>query len=128
MTLVEVMAGLAIMGTLVTGLLVATGRLKAQDLQAQLRLEACQVADDLLTGWWSPKEDFPRTGNGTVRRNGNWRWRTRPIRSNRAERMGAQVVALEVFPIGTHGGAPVARVDVLLPEENDAPQGRTDTD
>ena len=129
MTLVEVLVGLAIMGSLVVALLVATSRLKAQDACAEYRLEACRVADGLLSGWWARKEEFPRTGSGIVE-GGSWSWRTRLVPNRAAKEIGAQVVALEVFPGRSDGGDPVVRVEVVLPdeEESDVPQDRPDPD
>ena len=48
MTLVEAALGMALLGTLLVALLVATGQMTAQRGRAERRLEACQAIDALL--------------------------------------------------------------------------------
>jgi len=129
MTLIEVMAGLAIMGTVLGALLVAAARLRIQSARAELRLEACGTADRLLDRWWPQKDRLPREDTGTVRAAGKtWRWRTHPVANGAAEQMGAQVVAVEVYPADRQGEGPMAHVEVLLPKESHAKADRPDAD
>jgi len=115
LTLVEASLGLAILGTLLAAVVVGGARLTG----ARLRLEACRLADEMLSAWWAKREEFPRTGEGPVPGHERWRWRTRLVEHPQAAALGAEVVALELFV--SEGGdeaagaaPPAARVELLL--------------
>ena len=113
MTLIEVLGGLAILGTLLVALLVARDRHARQWQRAGERVEAARVADDLLTAWWAEPAKFPRRSAGTV---GEWRWRTDDATDADARRLGLAVVRLRVWPADDLGAVPVT-IDVALPPE-----------
>jgi hypothetical protein len=64
MTLIEVAAGLAILGTLMASLLVARSRYLRQWATAGRKQEAVIAADALLSAWWNQIETLPRHGTG----------------------------------------------------------------
>ena len=116
-TLVEALAGTAIMGTLLAGILIARGRLAAQAGRAAMRVEACRAADDLLERWWPKRQEFPANDGGEIAGRPGWTWRTREVASESAKRMHVRVVALEIFG-PQPGPEPAAGVEILLPAED----------
>ena len=124
-TLVEALAGMVLLGTLLVAMLVAKGRLTIQAQRAENRLQACQVLDGLLEGWWPDRKALPRSDTGGVPERPGWRWRTQIVESQSADAMRAQVVAVEVFAPNTRDRLPAARVEILLPLE-DKPQDKAD--
>ncbi len=142
-TLVEVTAGLAVMGALLVSVLIATSRLKAQSARSAMRADACEVADGLLAGWWPKPDQLPRDAEGVVIGPGgqSWRWRTRRVRRADADakNLSAEVIAIEVFAADIGGEdrdeQPAARVEIVLAEEGyadpttqPAPAGGPDAD
>lgn len=136
LTLVEAVAGIAVLGALLTGVLVAASRLRVQDARAARRIEACAIADELLAGWWAKPERLPRSGEGPVRGRKGWRWRTRIVENERAWAIPAEVVLVEILPplpsdLAASPVEPAARVEIVLPapgRDPNAPQKRTDAD
>jgi prepilin-type N-terminal cleavage/methylation domain-containing protein len=125
LTLVEVLAGMALLGTFLAAALVAGARLTAQRGDAERRLEALRVADELLEGWWRDVDNFPRHGEGRVSGRVTWHWTTRPVESEAARAIGCDVVALELRQAtaagaGSTDGEPAVRVELVLPAEEEA--------
>jgi type II secretory pathway pseudopilin PulG len=122
-TLVEALAGLVILGTLLVAVLVANSRLHRQRGRTAQRLEAVRVADRLLDGWWQKRDEFPRRDEGAVaadRSGRSWSWRTSVVENEDADALGCEVVALEVFAVTETGRTPsdaACRVEVLLPQK-----------
>lgn len=125
MTLIEVLAGLALLAALLMAVLTARTRAALQWTRANERLRAVHAADRLLTEWWRHPRDIPREGEGAISGAADLRWRTRVVPSRGSAELGAEIVRLEVgrFAPGGNGGdfhpAAVA-VEVLLPVEESA--------
>ena len=118
LTLVEAACAMALLGSLLVGILLAGARLARQQGRAERRIEAAGIADALLVGWWAKRDEFPRADAGAVPGRYGWRWRTQVVAGDDADAMNAEVVALEVFaPHATPEDAPAIRVEVLLPKE-----------
>jgi len=106
---------MALLGALLTSLIAAAGNMRRQALQADRRIEACRIADALLSRWWDGETPFPRNASGIVEAHEGWRWRTRVVPNRDAWRVYGEVVALELFCEAPAGREPAARVEVLLP-------------
>jgi len=123
LTLVEAVAGIAILGAMLAAVLVATSRLRIQDAQAARRIEACRLADAMLDELWKKPEDFPRKGSGRVSGSRDWQWRASVVPSVDANELNSEVVAVEFFQANkaankasiADGGPPALRVEVVLP-------------
>jgi hypothetical protein len=123
LTLVEAVAGIAILGAMLAAVLVATSRLRVQDAQAARRIEACRLADAMLEELWKKPEDFPRKGSGRVSGSRDWQWRASVVPSADANELNGEVVAVEFFQANkaatkasiADGGPPALRVEVVLP-------------
>lgn len=122
LTLIEVVAALAVLGTLLTAILMAEGRCRRQTAGARMRLAACRAVDGLLEQWWASSEKFPRDAEGEIEGQPKLHWKTAVVDNEAVERLGGQVVRLSVF------GAEepwrersLVTVDVVLPQEK--PEG-----
>src|SRR5437016_4406954 len=101
MTLIEIVAGLVILGTILASLAIARGRFARQWADADRRLAAARSLDALIAQWMdaSPPQ-VPLNRQGTLGDNTKLIWRTRVLRDPSAARLGAAVVRVEVFQRG----------------------------
>jgi prepilin-type N-terminal cleavage/methylation domain-containing protein len=97
MTLVEVLAGMALIGTLLVGILLAEGRATQQQAQAGRRVHACALADGLLSEWTAPGQSVPRESQGRVSGHPQWAWRTRVVKSSLPEELDCEVISVELY-------------------------------
>ena len=119
MTLVELLAGLALMGSVLTGLLVARQRCLIQWRQANLRIDTCLAADQLLASCWQQPQSLPRAGSGTTGAQRQYTWTTQRVPNAEVELLGGRVIRLEVA--GSGAAAPRVIVDVVVPAERNGP-------
>jgi len=82
MTLVEVLAGLALMGSVFAAILMAHGRLTRQHQSAGQRQAIVDATDKLLSDWWTEPIEVPCPARGrlpvTTAGGGKaYRWETR---------------------------------------------------
>jgi hypothetical protein len=120
------MAGSVLLGTLLAAIVIADARLKTQIRTSELRVEACDVADEWLRAMWASEGGVPREDEGEVAGREGWRWRTRRVENPAAVEMTAEIVSLEIFAPGI-GERPLAvRVELLLPRESDEAKRGTD--
>src|SRR5438105_940290 len=96
MTLIEVLAGLALLAALLAGIVSVKARATRQWVRADQRLRAIAAADALLGTWWQDPRTFPRAGAGVAPGGGQWRWQTRVVANPNVEALGAQDVRLQV--------------------------------
>lgn len=113
-TLVEVLAGSALLGTLLVSILVADGRLKLQGRSAGAHIEACGLADEQLERFFASKEGVPPEGSGDLAGHEGWRWRTRRVETDCAPAPDAEIVALDVFGPGKADSPPTVTVQILV--------------
>jgi hypothetical protein len=112
-TLVEVVASLMLLGTLLVGVLLAHRRHAQQIGSAAARLQAIKAADGLFSEWceqgsWGTARSagqFPGEPNLV------WRWSVVPSRGLR--NFGAAIGRLEVFRAGEDYETPLATVEVV---------------
>lgn len=97
MTLVEVVAGLALLGTLLAAVLVVRARYARQSAAAERRLQAVAAADALLAAWHTDPRLLPRYGSGRVDGDAQLAWRTALVPNREVNDLGAQVVHLEIL-------------------------------
>ena len=118
MTLIEVVAGLALLAAVLSLVFAARSHVARQQVRADRRLAAVAAADALLAAWWQDPSKFPRAGGGTVPGRPDLVWRTGIVPNPAAEALGSQAVRLEVTsagPPGVAGARPVVSVEVVLP-------------
>jgi hypothetical protein len=127
LTLIEVVASLAILGTLLVSMLMARQRYSRQWTLAVRKGEAVSAADQLLSEWWRDPRKLPLEGRGVIAGHPDLMWRTRTMDNRDADALDAQVVRLEVFTQAERqkGNTQVkekalATVDLLLPKPEEA--------
>jgi len=102
LTLIEVVAAIAILGTILVGIVLAKSRLTRQLVEADQRLAAVRAADELIAGWWTRDAGVPVDDAGVVDDHPEWSWRTHVMANPLIERWGARVVRVEVRPSEGH--------------------------
>jgi hypothetical protein len=120
MTLIELLAGLVVLGTVLASIGMARGRFLRQWAEADRRLAATRAVDHLLERWMSgPAERIPLAAQGELYGMTRHVWRTTPRRDRAAEALGLTIVRLDVFDRATEpraGAAPVVSVEFLVPQ------------
>lgn len=114
-TLIEAVASLALLGALLTALLLARSRVTRQMAAADRRLAAVGTADTLLNQWWQGG-NLPRNSAGQTR--DGFAWSTRVVRNAPAEQLGAAVLRLEVSDASPRPAMPPVVVELLVPAAN----------
>lgn len=119
LTLVEVIAGLVLLATLLASILIAFGSQAAQMRKSRDRIRAVQLADRLLRDW-SSRNTIPAIGSEqSLEGTKDWRWRLVDASSDDPDAAGLSVVRLEVFsPIASTAEQVLASVDLLVPGRN----------
>ena len=111
-TLIEVIAGLVILGTILAALLIARGRFAQQEAMAQRKLAATRSLDALVSQWLNgPVGAIPVSARGDLGES-NQTWRTHLIPDPSAESLGAHVMRVEVFD--RNARQPILTLDLLL--------------
>ena len=123
MTLVEVVAGLALLGSVLVAMLLARAGYMRQAARANRRLEAVAAADALLAAWHRDPAILHPGSGGTVAGEGQLAWRTRLVPSAEADSLGARVVRLEMLDERSATSPPpvLATVEFLVEPENHEP-------
>ncbi len=115
LTLVEAIAGLALLAIVLVSTMVARAHCQRQARMAACRHEAVLAADALLTRWWRSPGGIPRLASGeasAARR--TLLWRTTPALNPPVAALGAQVVRLEIFEVPAAGSDPLVTVEVVV--------------
>lgn len=104
-TLIEIVAGLVILGTLLVSVSIARARFLRQWAEADRKLTAVRAADKLMARWMSgPPQNVPLAGEGPLEGAANFTWRTRIFRDPAASDLGALLVRLEVNDLAAPAG------------------------
>jgi hypothetical protein len=126
MTLIEVLAGLVVLGTVLTGILLIRSRYTRQLNLAEKRLAAIAQADQLIESWLGGEVNgVPVSGTGALGETFVWRTSPAPF-DEAARRLASQIVRLEVLSaadITARRVVPAAlvQVDLLVPGLRPAP-------
>jgi type II secretory pathway pseudopilin PulG len=121
LTLVEVIAGLVLLATLLASILVAFGSQAAQIRAARDRITAVELADRLLSEW-SSQNAIPAVGTEQNLAGTNaWRWRIVAGQSAELALSGVSSVRVEVWRSKQTGADQVlAWAEVLVPGKSGA--------
>jgi type II secretory pathway pseudopilin PulG len=116
MTLIEVVAALVILGTVLASLVVARARYLHQWALATRRQEAVMIANSLLSAWWGQSAQLPQHAGGELP-DRHLRWQTRTVDDAPIASLGVVTIRLEVFEDGeqavTNPAQPLVAVDVV---------------
>jgi hypothetical protein len=115
MTLMEVMAGLVILATVLAFVVTARARYLHQAADADARQVAVKAADALLSNWWQDPASVPQNGSGKI--DEQLRWETHARSVGPRDELEVDVVRLEVFRSGEVGpdAKPLVSVEVVTP-------------
>ena len=113
-TLLEVVVGLVLMGTLVASALVALSSQRHSIQLAKAKKEANTVSERLLTTWYEVRGRVPLRDQGIVQQNQDWIWRTYPIGTKTVCGLEANIVRLEVVGIAGNDPKPIVLVSLEL--------------
>ncbi len=82
-TLIETLASLVILGSLLCSLVIARANLSVQQSTAELNLQANKMLDQLLTQWWIEDnenlKDLSQIHEGAIEGNTRFTWRITPL-------------------------------------------------
>jgi hypothetical protein len=115
-----VIAGLVVLGTVLTGVLVARGRFLRQRAAADRQLRAIEAVDRLVDGWTAGGTSFesvPRFGSGPLPGVEGCRWRTAERRNPDAAALASHLVRVEVWSPGeaeTQRQRPIVSLELLI--------------
>jgi hypothetical protein len=89
-------AAVAILGTVLVGIVLAKARHTRQLARAQRLSAAVRAADELIAAWWTSPAGVPVGAWGVAGTDGSLAWETRQVPNGPIERLGARVVRVEV--------------------------------
>ena len=122
LTLIEVVAAIAILGTLLVGVVLAKSRHTRQAALAQTKMQAVLLTDELIAGWWDGADGVPIGDEGVLSEADALRWQTRLVNNHKIASLGARVVRVEVHEEdrdlrhGDRRDEPVLIVDLVVPD------------
>lgn len=116
MTLIEVVAGIALLGTVLATTVLAQARLLRQHQRALLKLQAVEAADRLLAQWSMEGRTLPRQATGTLIPSPLVNWQTRPATDQVDGALSISVVEFTaIAATDPTGMPPLVRVELAVP-------------
>ncbi len=95
-TLIEVLASVALLGALLSMMLISVARHTEQARMAQDRLEAFQIADSLLTDWLVQNGGVIPSEQGSIQGHPDWEWQIEGKVSHGLANLGAHTAVLMI--------------------------------
>lgn len=123
LTLIEVVAAIAILGTVLVGVVLAKSRHARQIALTQRRFAAVRAADELIAGWWAGAPSVPIGQSGVIASDKSMAWQTLVVENEAIAQLGSRVVRVEIReadPAGQRSDSAndvLLAVDLVLPEE-----------
>lgn len=114
-TLVEFVAGMVLLATLLVGVLQAYGLHHRQLTHAENRLAATHIADAQLSAWLRRSAGVPTFGGGPIVGKPGWSWQTRRIGQRFIAGLAVDIIRHEVYSLhqGTGSRLPLSSVDIV---------------
>lgn len=117
-TLIEVVASLLLVGTLLVAVMTGHRRLVQQARLAQERIAAVEALDELLASAEDSGVNPLVELHGKIPGNNPYMWRTMLRDDTGAAQLGGVIVRIEVFDESKEGALPLAAVELLQPGDN----------
>ncbi|CAN0317727.1 unnamed protein product, partial [Ectocarpus fasciculatus] len=119
-TLIEVLAALALLGSLAVAMVLSRARLVEQHQRAEQKLQAVEVANDLQAGWWAEDPNaIPIETSGDIEDNPGWVWETEARKHRELESFAAQVVEVRIVDRSQSAvGVELPSADLVLPQQD----------
>ena len=115
MTLIEVVAGIALLGTILTTTVLAQARLLRQHQRALVKLQAVEAVDRLLTQWSVAGHEIPVGSSGVLLETPQVSWRTRLQRNQTDGPLSVAVVELTAYAASDPPDMPpLVRVELAI--------------
>ncbi len=116
MTLIEVVAGIALLGTILTTTVMAQARLLRQHQRALVKLQAVEAVDRLLAQWSVEGQEIPVESSGVLLNSPAVSWRTR-LKSEKTDGpLSVAIVELVASAANDPPGIPpLVRVELAIP-------------
>jgi hypothetical protein len=108
------LAGILLLGTLLTSIVIAGANITAQNRRSERRLQGCRIAEEFLEKSWPSRTGLLRTGEGDVAGYDGWKWRAKAAESDTAVKVNVQAAWLELYA-PDWPNEPSARVEILVP-------------
>ena len=117
LTLIEVIASIGLLSTLLVVALLSHGKLAKQSSQDRRRIVAMDLTDSLVRDWTANGVIIPLNENGIFPSNDSFLWRTERKPTNDLPR-GVQIVRL--FVSHHESTEPLFHIDLAAPDAGDA--------
>ena len=118
LTLLEVVVGLVLMGSLLSATLLAFSKHQRQLALANKRIEAVNVAESLIHELSNSRGGFPIRGRGTIPGHPTWNWETMPAGQTVLVTVPLQLVRFSIIEVRE---SPVRLVSVDVFRPGDSP-------
>ena len=96
LTLIEVVAAIAILGSVLVGIVLAKSRHTRQLALAERKQQAVRAADRLITRWWTREQGIPVGEQGVLKSDKSLHWHTREMPNRRLNHLDARVVRVSL--------------------------------
>lgn len=100
LTLLEVIVGLTLMGSVMVASLLAFSRHRKQLRLADKRIEAVMIADGLVNELSSQRGGLPVSSRGVVTGRPGWFWQTSPAGVSNLAQIPIQIIRFEILERG----------------------------
>lgn len=126
------LAATALLGVLLTGVLMAQSRIKRQEAITKHRADAIDALDVLLLEWWANDPvNIPLNRTGQVNGNNQWQWKTQEVFKQFPQPLKARCIRVSINNTRStdHENNALASVEVLIPiveNENTPSEGSGD--
>lgn len=94
--------------------MLAKARHTHQIAQTRLRMQAVQLADELIAGWWVSPDGIPIDQRGSIDGEPTWTWQTRRVDNHAIDKLGARVVRVTLY--SDRADESMVAVDLVLSE------------
>lgn len=122
LTLIEVVASVVLLATVLTGMVIAKSRHTRQLALSQRISTAVRAADELIATWHLSSDGVPVDRTGSIAGDESLHWRTRLVAGHELESWRASVVRVEVMDANHQAtdasmeAKPLVSVDIVVPE------------
>ncbi len=124
MTLIEVLVGMALLGSLVAAISLAKARSTRQLAQSRRQLAAVAATDQLLTQWWRTTGGGLAVGDGQLPGDDGFSWRIVSVDKPALENLPVRPVRLEVIDQKNKDNTtPMFMLELLLPVPSEDANG-----
>lgn len=115
MTLIETIAGTALVGTVLVSIIMASANFNTQTARADQRIMACRLADELLESWWAQDKTVPENSSGLIEKDDSWTWATKLVKDPKLKKLNCNRIALEIQRSDSNEAA--CRIELLVSKD-----------